>query len=107
MAYYTGTVGANPRDVAVVETAPGQTALWVNSVTSGFFTTSTTTFTATIGPRVADGQFAGTGNNGYGNFSCYQSYVQNLYTYGNTICSQVYVCDHSDPPGGYLSPLQD
>jgi hypothetical protein len=100
IAYYTGAVGATPRDVAVVQTPAGQTALWVNSVTSALFTTSTTTFTATIGPRVEDGQFAGIGNNGYANFTCYQRYFQDLYTYGNTVCSQVYLCDHSEPPGG-------
>ncbi|SPQ24855.1 ffa9d720-6d1a-4006-8778-d8841bda6793 [Thermothielavioides terrestris] len=98
MAYFSGDPGPSPQDVAVVATAKGQAALWVNTNTSALFPDTDTTFTATLGPRVEDGQFAGTGNNGYGNFSCYQKYVSQLYTYDNTVCSQVYVCDHSTPP---------
>ncbi|KAK4124414.1 hypothetical protein N657DRAFT_572153 [Parathielavia appendiculata] len=100
MAYFTGAPGPSPRDVAVIATNPGETALWANSNTTGFFTTSSVTFTANLGPRVDEGQFAGTGNNGYGDFSCYQRYVKNLYKYGNNVCSQVYLCDHSHPPPG-------
>lgn len=100
MAYYTGDPNGNfPRDVAVVVTAKGQTALWVNGNTSALFTGTATTFTATLGPRVDEGEYAGTGNNGYGTFSCYQRYYKDRYTWEKTTCSQVYDCDHSDPPG--------
>jgi hypothetical protein len=100
IAYFAGEPGPNPEDVAVVVTEAGQAALWVNGNTSALFTNTGVTFTATLGPAVAEGQFAGTGENGYGNFSCYQSYVNALYVYSATTCSQVYLCDHSDPPPG-------
>ncbi|KAH6615530.1 hypothetical protein B0J18DRAFT_282392 [Chaetomium sp. MPI-SDFR-AT-0129] len=103
MAYFKGPVGATPTDVAVVATPNGQTTLWVNANTTGLFTTTSVKFTANLGPRVEEGQFAGTGNNGYGNFSCYQQYIAELYTYENTKCSQVYQCDHSKPPAGGIS----
>jgi hypothetical protein len=98
IAYFPGDPGPAPQDVAVVVTTPGQAALWVNTNTSGLFTDTGVVFRATLGPRVEEGQFAGTGENGYGNFSCYQNYVKDLYTYETTTCSQVYLCDHSDPP---------
>jgi hypothetical protein len=105
IAYFAGEPGPNPEDVAVVVTEPGQAALWVNGNTSALFTNTAVTFTSTLGPAVAEGQFAGTGENGYGNFSCYQTYVNALYVYSATTCSQVYLCDHSDPPGGFASVL--
>lgn len=97
MAYFPGEPGDTPQDVAVVSTPAGQAALWVNTKTTGFFTVTSTTFVANLGPRVEEGKFAGTGNNGYGNFSCYQIYHEKLYSYGGTLCAQVYSCDHSDP----------
>ncbi|KAL2194033.1 hypothetical protein P885DRAFT_43977 [Corynascus similis CBS 632.67] len=102
MAYFPGEVGQRPQDVAVVLTSRGQTALWVNANTTGLFTTTGVTFTALLGPRVGDGEFAGVGDNGYANFSCYQRYRKDLYQYGPTTCSQVYLCDHSDPPEGWV-----
>jgi hypothetical protein len=99
MAYFPGDPGPSPQDVAVVATPKGQAALWVNANTTGLFTDTSVWFNATLGPKVDDGQFAGTGTNGYGNFSCYQKYASQLYTYGGTTCSQVYLCDHSTPPG--------
>ncbi|KAL2268269.1 hypothetical protein VTJ83DRAFT_3115 [Remersonia thermophila] len=98
MAYFPGEPGPFPKDVAVVVTQPGQAALWINANTSGLFTDTGVTFTASLGPAVNEGQFAGTGENGYGSFSCYRNYVPRLYVYDNTECSQVYLCDHSDPP---------
>jgi hypothetical protein len=105
IAYFAGEPGPSPEDVAVVVTEAGQAALWVNGNTSALFTNTGVTFTSTLGPAVGEGQFAGTGENGYGNFSCYQSYVNALYVYSATTCSQVYLCDHSDPPGGFDSVL--
>ncbi|KAH6623692.1 hypothetical protein F5144DRAFT_595815 [Chaetomium tenue] len=103
IAYFEQDPGPQPKDVAVVVTTPGQAALWVNTNTSGLFTDTGVVFRATLGPRVDEGQFAGTGENGYGNFSCYQNYVKDLYIYEKTTCSQVYLCDHSDPPEGGVS----
>ncbi|KAL2176544.1 uncharacterized protein P884DRAFT_270390 [Thermothelomyces heterothallicus CBS 202.75] len=102
IAYFPGDPGPSPQDVAVVQTEEGQTALWVNDNTSALFTTTGVTFTALIGPHVKDGEFAGIGNNGYGNFSCYQKYSKDLYKYAKTTCSQVYLCDHSAPPAGWV-----
>lgn len=99
IAYFTGAPGPKPQDVAVVHTNPGEAELWINSNTSALFTDTGVTFTATIGPKVADGGYAGTGHNGYGSFRCWQEYSQNLYTYGGTTCSQVYYCNHNPAPG--------
>lgn len=98
MAYFVAAPGPQPQDVAVVQTAPDQAALWVNSNTSGLFTDTGTTFTADLGPKVADGQYAGTGDNGYGPFTCWQIYMKDLYIYDNTTCSQVYSCSHDPAP---------
>ncbi len=95
VAYYPGDAVGDPQDVAVVSTPSGQAALWVNAVTHVLFTDTSVNFTATLGPRVQDGQFAGSGYNDYGNFSCYQIYFKDRYTYGTTKCAQVYLCDHS------------
>ncbi len=97
MAYYVAEIGPSPKDVSVVKTTPGQAALWVNTNTTGLFTDTGISFTSVLGPRVDDGQYAGVGYNGYANFTCYQQYVKELYIYDNTVCSQVYMCDHSDP----------
>ncbi|KAK4192342.1 hypothetical protein QBC35DRAFT_247477 [Podospora australis] len=105
MAYFQGTPGPKPEDVAVVKTNPGQTALWINADTSGLFTTTKVTFTATIGPKVDEGEFAGTGKNGFEpDFSCYQQLQANLYVYDGTTCSQVYYCNHSEPTASRPSP---
>jgi hypothetical protein len=105
MAYYVADPGPTPVDVAVVPTSPNQYALWINANTSALFTTTGVTFSAVLGPRVDDGQYAGTGNNGYGNFTCYQRYVHDLYTWNGAKCSQVYECDHSEPPGEFTLSL--
>jgi len=98
MAYFPGAPNGNPQDVAVVSTESGQARLWADQNTTGLFTDTGVTFTAKIGPLVEDGAFAGTGNNGYGNFSCFQIYVKNLYQYDGKECSQVYDCNHQPIP---------
>ncbi|KAK4447767.1 hypothetical protein QBC34DRAFT_123860 [Podospora aff. communis PSN243] len=98
IAYFEGSPGRIPKDVAVVHTKPGEAALWVNAKTSGLFTDTGVTFIATIGPKVADGDFAGIGHNGFGGFACWQKYFNNLYEYGGTTCSQVYFCNHDPLP---------
>ncbi|RYP69809.1 hypothetical protein DL771_005918 [Monosporascus sp. 5C6A] len=98
MAYYPGNPRGAPQDVAVVPTPDGQYSLWVDTTTSGLFTTTGVTFTAVLGPRVAEGAYAGTGDNGYGNFSCWARYAKDLYEWDNTSCSMVYDCDHRAAP---------
>ncbi|KAK3313250.1 hypothetical protein B0H66DRAFT_538319 [Apodospora peruviana] len=104
MAYYTqGPVNGNPVDVVTVVTEPGRTALWVNSNTTAQFTDTGIWFKATIGPKVADGQYAGFGVNGlekreYSNFTCWQSYKLAVYNYSGATCSQVYDCNHRAAP---------
>ncbi|KAK4152399.1 hypothetical protein C8A00DRAFT_44554 [Chaetomidium leptoderma] len=107
MAYFVNEPGPTPKDVAVLVTAAGQAALWVNTNTTGLFFDTGVSFTAILGPRVEDGQFAGIGYNDYGNFTCYQRYATPLYTYDTTTCSQVYMCDHSDPPPGGFTQVSD
>jgi len=99
MAYFPGSPNKKPQDVSVVSTPVGQTALWPGRTTASLFTGTGVTFTARLGPKVDEGQFAGTGDNGYGVFSCWQRFSLNLYEYGGATCSQVYDCDHSPAPG--------
>ncbi len=94
MAYYPGSPQGAPQDVAIVPTTAGQYSLWVDAETSALFTTSGVTFTADLGPKVADGEYAGSGDNGYGSFSCWAKYKKDLYTWNNITCSMVYDCDH-------------
>ncbi len=101
MAYFPGAPSSSPQDVAIVNTPSGQTALWPGSTTAALFTTTGVTFTAVLGPQVANGSYAGSGNNTYTGFTCWQRYVLNLYKYGNTTCSQVYDCDHEVAPGEF------
>ncbi|RYP45108.1 hypothetical protein DL768_008500 [Monosporascus sp. mg162] len=98
MAYYPGSPRGAPQDVAVVPTPEGQYSLWVDSTTSGLFTTTGVTFTAVLGPRVAEGEYAGTGDNGYGKFSCWARYAKDLYEWDDRNCSMVYDCDHRAAP---------
>ncbi|KAK3689663.1 hypothetical protein B0T22DRAFT_176585 [Podospora appendiculata] len=98
MAYFIGVPGPSPQDVAVVSTEPGQAALWVNTNTSGLFTDTAAVFTSVLGPKVPEGGFAGRGYNNWTDFSCWQKYVTQLYTYDKTVCSQVYDCNHDPAP---------
>lgn len=103
MAYFRGPVRGQPEDVAVVPTPEGQYSLWVDSTTSALFTTTGVTFTAELGPRVTDGEYAGKGNNGWGDFSCWASYQKNVYQWGNVSCSMVYDCDRRQAPASATS----
>lgn len=102
MAYFPGSPGSTPQDVAVVSTKNGQARLWAGQETAGLFTDTGVTFTADLGPQVEEGELAGTGDNGYGPFTCWQRYSANLYDYDGTTCSQVYDCDHETKPSKSL-----
>ncbi|GAB1317459.1 hypothetical protein MFIFM68171_07669 [Madurella fahalii] len=104
MAYYPGEPDAQaaPQDTALVLTAPGQAAQWANANTSAVFTTGVR-FIAVLGPEVAEGGFAGTGDNGFtdnGGFRCWKWAREALYTTEEGIvCDGVYECDHRPAPG--------
>lgn len=104
MAYYNDTPTDRPIDVAIVETKSGQNALWINSNTTAIFTDTNIYFTATLGPIVANGEYAGYGHNGVDgnlihNFNCWRNYQYNLYEWQNARCSGVYYCNHNPRPG--------
>ncbi|KAI1879679.1 hypothetical protein JX265_002633 [Neoarthrinium moseri] len=107
IAYFPTIGGNTPQDVATVVTTSGQTALWVCSTTTALFTDTNTQFVAKIGPKVADGAFAGTGSNGFdsnnGGFRCWQQFSPQYYTYGNTTCNMVYDCTHRLAPSNTAS----
>jgi hypothetical protein len=94
IAYFRTAVATTPEDVAVVSTPDSQSRLWPNAVTSGFFTTTNITFTANLGSASEDGSMAGTGDNGYVNFTCWVKHQAQLYRYGDVQCSMVYDCNH-------------
>ncbi|KAM7217470.1 hypothetical protein V8F06_007101 [Rhypophila decipiens] len=103
MAYYYDAPNEKPVDVALVDTQPGQFALWINSNTTALFTDSNIYFTATLGPIVKDGAYAGYGHNGaegklIHNFNCWRKYEFNLYEWQNVRCSMTYYCNHDPRP---------
>jgi hypothetical protein len=105
MAYYTGTPNGTPVGaVAYVDAPPGESRQWDNQTTSGLFMDTHVTFTAHLGPQVADGDYAGTGNNGYVQFTCWEKYQWNLYIRDDVTCSQVYDCNHTPAPGKSCKP---
>ncbi|KAI0129063.1 hypothetical protein BJ170DRAFT_358644 [Xylariales sp. AK1849] len=102
MAYYSSSPDSSPGDIAGITTDNNQTAAWTCSTTNAVFTDTGVTFSAKIGPGVADGEYAGTASNGYdsknGGFRCWQSSFLNLYRHGDMNCSMVYDCDHDKAP---------
>ncbi|ROW04863.1 hypothetical protein VMCG_04886 [Cytospora schulzeri] len=72
MASYTGSPQNTPDDIAIVDTSPD----------------------------VADGEWAGTGDNGYGSFVCWETSLPDSY-YDEALgteCSGVYDCNHEATP---------
>jgi len=104
MAYFPGAPGSKPQDVAVVATGANQSAIWTGATTSALFTDTGVVFTAVIGPEVSNRQYAGTGDNGYATFTCWQDYSTQLYRYDGTVCSQVYLCNHQAAPSPTPTP---
>ncbi|KAI1640303.1 hypothetical protein F4809DRAFT_479937 [Biscogniauxia mediterranea] len=94
IAYYSGSPDSSPDDIAQVTTEEGKTQQWANNSISGYFNTTGVTFRATLGPTGDDGDYAGLGNNGYGDFVCWQSASKNLYSHAGKTCSGVYDCNH-------------
>ncbi|KAK4446453.1 hypothetical protein QBC34DRAFT_150484, partial [Podospora aff. communis PSN243] len=95
MAYYPGSPNASPNVVA--QTSYGQTSVWEYSATAGRFDDGNV-FTATIGPPVAQGEFAGTGKASQGSFSCWRNHRKNLYNWAEHLCTGIYDCNRKSPP---------
>lgn len=109
MAYFSGSPDSTPDDTAVVDTSYDTTQQWANATTSTLFSDTGTTFTAVLRPDVAQGDWAGTGNNGYGSFVCWETSFPNLY-YDDAVgteCSGVYDCDHEETPSKCLPCLSN
>ncbi|KAK3384858.1 hypothetical protein B0H63DRAFT_471769 [Podospora didyma] len=104
MAYFQSKIDdALPQkdpDAAIVNTPPGQAANWANNQVAATFDSSGVTFTAKLSPSVKDGEFAGTGDNGYKTpFTCWQKHIDNVYTTSNRVtCAQIYDCTHDPAP---------
>ncbi|KAI1099040.1 hypothetical protein F4804DRAFT_337626 [Jackrogersella minutella] len=92
VAYFPGSPDSAPKDTASVTT--GQLHTWANATTSAYFTDTSTRFVAVLNQRGNAGDYAGTANNGYGNFSCYQTDSTFVYSHDDRNCFMVYDCNH-------------
>ena len=101
MAYFSGSPGPSPSSVADVSTTYGQTRVWEDAVTSATFQDGDT-FTANISGVASQGDYAGTGYNDYGPFTCWANYVTNLYKWAANTCTEVYDCNHSPGKTAFL-----
>ncbi|ROV99751.1 hypothetical protein VSDG_03113 [Cytospora chrysosperma] len=79
MAYFGGSPDSTPDDTAIIDTSYNTTQQWANATTSTLFSDTGTTFTAVLRPEVAQGDWAGTGDNGYGSLVCWERSLRDLY----------------------------
>ncbi|KAI1080806.1 hypothetical protein F5B20DRAFT_539046 [Whalleya microplaca] len=93
IAYFTSKPDDTPDDISVA-TSNGSYTQWADSTTSALFIDTGVTFTAKLGASGKTGDKAGTGNNGYGDFTCWQGDSSYLYSHNNKNCTMVYDCDH-------------
>jgi hypothetical protein len=101
MAYYPAAPGTvSYQDFANVTTLPGTHQAWENTITSATFPTKVI-FTANLGDKVKPGEYAGSGENGYGSFSCWGGTGEKVYWHNGKTCSMIYDCDHRSKPGSY------
>ncbi|KAI1215192.1 uncharacterized protein F4807DRAFT_406273 [Annulohypoxylon truncatum] len=96
VTYYTGNPDDTPDDISTVTT--GQYWDWANKTTTGYFSDTGTKFVAVLNPKGQAGDYAGTGDNGYGNFTCWQTDSILVYTHNNRDCYVQYDCNHSGTP---------
>ncbi|KAI4859437.1 hypothetical protein F4820DRAFT_166752 [Hypoxylon rubiginosum] len=96
VAYFTGAPDGSPDDISVVTTGSHQS--WANRTTSALFSDTGVTFTAVLRESGEAGDYAGTGNNGYGNFTCWQMTSTYLYSHNSRNCFAVYDCNHLGAP---------
>ncbi|KAI1774319.1 hypothetical protein F4818DRAFT_419582 [Hypoxylon cercidicola] len=102
VAYFAGSPDDSPDDISVVTTGSHQS--WANRTTSALFTDTGVTFTAVLREYGDAGDYAGSGNNGYGNFTCWQMPSTYLYTHNSRNCFVVYDCNHLGAPVSPPSP---
>ncbi|KAI1458959.1 hypothetical protein F4805DRAFT_107781 [Annulohypoxylon moriforme] len=96
VTYYTGSPDSTPDDISTVTT--GQYWDWANKTTTGYFSDTGTKFVSVLNPKGQAGDYAGTGDNGYGNFTCWQTNSILVYTHNNRDCYVQYDCNHSGSP---------
>ncbi|KAI0005676.1 hypothetical protein F4779DRAFT_597956 [Xylariaceae sp. FL0662B] len=94
IAYFGSGPSSNPDDISVA-TSNGSYTQWADATTSGLFTNTGVVFTAQLGKSGKAGDYAGTGDNGYAQFKCWQADDSYLYSHNNKNCSMAYDCDHS------------
>ncbi|KAL0467957.1 hypothetical protein QR685DRAFT_353139 [Neurospora intermedia] len=102
MAYYSADVHGLPTGgVASVETKFNTTAAWYNETTSATWADTGVTFKAVIGYHVAENDCLGKGNNGYGDFTCWQraktGFSYDLNGDGN-LCAMMIDCNKDTAP---------
>ncbi len=98
MAYYAGSPNDAPDATTIVSSGKQQAWAGSGKITGVF--SDNVAFTVEIPVAVGEGQFAGSGHNGYAAFSCYARFKKALYTTENgTICNGIYDCDRTSPPG--------
>ncbi|KAI1371372.1 hypothetical protein F4677DRAFT_314022 [Hypoxylon crocopeplum] len=96
VSYFSGVPDSTPDDIAPV--TDGQHRDWANKTTSAYFTDTGVTFKSVLNEKGATGDYAGTGNNGYGNFTCWQTDSTYLYSHDNKNCFVMYDCNHLGAP---------
>ncbi|KAI8958272.1 hypothetical protein F5Y11DRAFT_45688 [Daldinia sp. FL1419] len=96
VAYFNHSPNEQPSDIAPV--TDGQHRDWANATTSAFFTDTGTTFKVILGERGKADAYAGIGNNGYANFSCWQMESTYLYSHDDKNCFAAYECNHLTSP---------
>ncbi|KAI0378196.1 hypothetical protein F5Y04DRAFT_262675 [Hypomontagnella monticulosa] len=92
VSYFAGTPDSTPEDITTVTS--GKHRDWAGTTTPAYFADTGVTFTSVLGGRGQAGDYAGTGNNGYGNFTCWQTDPTYLYTHDNRNCYAMYDCNH-------------
>lgn len=102
MAYYSADVQGSPTGgVGIVDTEFNTTATWYNATTSATWADTGVTFKAVIGYHVAEDDYVGKGNNGYGDFRCWQrartGFAYDLKGIGN-VCEMKIDCNKAVAP---------
>ncbi|KAI5865317.1 hypothetical protein GGS23DRAFT_421503 [Durotheca rogersii] len=96
VAYYTGAPDDTPDDISQVTS--DQHLDWANKTTVAYFSNTGVSFISTLRPASTAGAYAGTGNNGYGNFTCWQMEPTLLYSRDDKNCVMRYDCNHMNAP---------
>ncbi|KAK1831852.1 hypothetical protein QBC39DRAFT_80833 [Podospora conica] len=97
LAYFTGPVVGFPH--AITNVTSDKHYAWAGSGEISIKTPDSVVFSVEIPSPVRDGQFAGSGQNGFSAFSCYAMFKKRLYTTEEgLVCDQVYDCDHITSP---------